>query len=171
MTDSSREVYFKLLGKIAECGVSIRTEHPAVFRIHKAMYARRDDGSGVIHLARDQGGHWVTPTSMAADRETLFSDARDVDEEICILAHELGHHHSTFVGYEEIRDRLEKDVNLATDAEKQSIFDEEVFAWNWARSVIIDLRLVGTDYFDQVMKKNLETYKDMWRNETPAKRT
>ncbi len=130
MTNSNREVFFKLLGKIAECGVSVRTEHPEVFRIRKAMYVRRDDGVGVIHLARERGGHWVTPTSTAADREVLFNGAKDVDEEICILAHELGHHHSTFVGYEEIRDRLEEDLKLATDAEKQSIYDEETVCSN-----------------------------------------
>ena len=169
LIDTNRETYFKLLDKMAECRVSIRTEARSLFPLTKAKYVRRGDGSGVIHLARERGGAWVEPTSSASDREIVFSGAQDVVEEISILAHELGHHHSTFQGYEEIRDRLDKDVSLATDAEKQSIYDEEVYAWDWARPILRKLGFSEMDRFEQIVAQSLDTYKGMWSSPMQSK--
>jgi hypothetical protein len=57
---------------------------------------------------------------------------------------------------------LDRDVSLATDVEKNSIYDEEVFAWDWARVALSETGFAEMDRFEKIVKDSLETYKGMW---------
>ena len=130
-------VYHQILDALAAKKIFIRTEAQMFLSGTKAKYVRAGkNGVTVIHLLREQGGFWLEPSSSTSDRERLLNGSSDIGEEICILSHELGHHHSDFKEYEGIRERIDSAPGTVTATERAAIYQEEEWAWNWGKKLL-----------------------------------
>jgi hypothetical protein len=49
------------------------------------------------------------------------------------------------------------------------LYREEVFAWDWGRTLLTELRHHDMPYFETVWAKMLKTYEAMWPNGMPPR--
>lgn len=163
---SDEDLYRLVLTALGRDKLRIRTESTVVFPGLTARYERPD----IIRLARPTGGLWALPGNVEA-QEALLAGATHVFDELSLLAHERGHHLSTFDDYEEIRSRLDIDIGTVSDDDKHAVFEEEEFAWREAEKLLRSLGVTDLGRFEIVKARHLGTYLDMWPNrQRPAKR-
>ncbi len=159
---ASRDVYFKILAKFEECEVAILAESRMVWVGPLPVYVRTPDRPhrAEVHVERESGGLQVWPghPKTNSSQAKLFHGAIEVSKEICQLAHELGHHHSPFAGYEAIMSRHELDPDSITAKERQEVYEEEMFAWAWARGFLADVGFAEMAFFEEYAAQSLGTY-------------
>jgi hypothetical protein len=160
MSDT-RIVYAALLRRIFDAEISIRTEAPAFLR--EAKYLRRGfndkQNCPVIQWPRVVGGKWLDKTSDGDRIVEFINGASNLEDEVPIMAHEYGHHFSTYKDYETVRSMFDKDPKTIALKDRRALFKEEVFAWSMGRNVLLDLGYQNWKQFEILKKKSLEGYR------------
>lgn len=160
-----RRLYAALMKRAYDTGVFLRTESVQLFPNLAPEYNRRN-GAPRIRILRPTG-RFFHAMPEGAELDAVMSGASNIDEEICVIAHELGHHHFPEEGTEEIRERLNSARESVTEDERRAVYRDEVFAWDWGRTLLTELAHPDLPYFETVRAKMLKTYEAMWPNGMP----
>lgn len=163
--DERERLYAALMQRTYDAGVFLRTESVVLFPNLAPEY-NRHNGEPRIRIVRPTG-EFFHEKPEGAELATLMSGATNIDEEISIIAHELGHHFCP-ADTEEIRERLNSAPQSVTEEERRAVYSDELLAWDWARTELTKLRHPDMAHFEMVRAKLLGTYEAMWPNGVPS---
>jgi hypothetical protein len=156
------DIYSKLLSTLFNYGLEI---HPTleldpgeISRFVKTYSQNR------IYLLREKPFlfSFVDQTSDSEEKRRwlIETTTKSLKEELVILAHELGHHRFTKKYPRQNNDKSYCNLkhHKASAIDKKNILKEEIFAWNQALKVLLQLGFHDKKNFRKIRKSNLYTY-------------
>lgn len=160
--DTTKTTYKALLDLIFKDGIWIRTE-VRNWKVSAAMYCPKGfngkQNIPVILMPRATGGLAVDAKSDAVTLDVLMDGSDKLEDELILLAHEFGHHNSSYLDYERVKAAYDADPKSIGAMDRWSLYDEEVLAWGKGRTVLASLGYQDWKLFEQVKTKCLESYR------------
>lgn len=133
-----------------------------------AMYCPKGvngkNGNPVILVPRPiTASFWLDPLSPLAKEKNpavFLAGMVEAEDELEIVAHEYGHSFSTFPDYEQLKALYDANKTSLTPQERQSLYDEEVFAWGRGREILDGIGYTDWPRFDAIQGDRLKGYRD-----------
>lgn len=160
----TQEQIFQLISFIQK-NLIIYLENPqSPVCTEEAHYVKDDPAT--IHLRVDgYAGRFGVLPSKDPDKITEFSHYLSGNlYKLLLLTHEYGHHPPELEDYEDVVQRKKDSPKSVSDKEWQLVVNEEILAWDRAKSALEGFGWYEWTLFYQQREQSLLTYTDQFQN-------